>query len=319
VRDESIAGMVDPNSPLHIAERFIAWIFNPEASLWLIPISIGAGLTVALAPQLRNIRLAHLFFAVAWIWSLGSVFEEVTIVNTSLKSAILLVFITTVLIGVLALISFKWVESNYHESKSHPAAAVPLQEPVIHIEPESEIVFSTRSDLGQTKGVYTITLHNTGIEDIEVSELSQKYFLAQRSETIIIKRVDEIANRRPMLVASKGQLSIHLDFNPYLETFKEVAANFAGPSRAGVYIVVKCRRFADGKNYTFTRSYGLFNFDGVAIFTEGTAMDTTPLQLRHQFVTLHEIIPFLDSAEHWTSLTKEVRFDADGKVHTKLH
>jgi hypothetical protein len=202
-----------------------------------------------------------------------------------------------------------------------PAPAA-LLDPIVHIEPENEIVYSTRSDLGQTKGVYNITLNNTGLEDVEVTELLQRFFLAEKGQTIILKRVHDIVSNRQTLLKSKGKLPVRLDFNPYLETFKEVAANFAGgPSRAGVYIIAKCRRVADGKDYTFSRPYGLFNFDGVAIFTEGTSMAEPlgPPQFRSQFLTLSEIVPYLDSAEHWTSVTKEVSTDADGKIHTKMY
>ncbi len=195
-----------------------------------------------------------------------------------------------------------------------------LHDPVLHIEPENKIVWSTRSDVGRIKGLYTIILHNSGLEDADVMELSQKYFLAQRGTGIIVKSIGNVVRNQPMRLKRKSKLPIHLDFNPYLDTFKEVAANFTeGPSRAGVFILAKVRRHADGKDYTFSRPYGLFNFDGVAIFTEGTSMDSVPVQLRPQFLTLHEVAPYLDSPEHWTSVTKEVTFDANGKPHIRLY
>jgi len=203
-----------------------------------------------------------------------------------------------------------------------PAPPAALLDPIVHIEPENKIVFSTRSDLGQTKGIYNITLNNTGLEDVDVTELLQRFFLAEKGQTIILKRVHDVVSNRQTILKSKGKLPVRLDFNPYLETFKEVAANFAGgPSRAGVYIIAKCRRLADGKDYTFTRSYGLFNFDAVAIFTEGTSMDEVlaPPQFKSQFLTLSEIVPYLDSADHWTSVITEVSTDANGKIHKRMH
>lgn len=58
-----------------MAKLFLRWIFSPKPSLWIIAVAIGAGITIALAPTIRNVRLAHAFFAIAAIWSLGCTFE----------------------------------------------------------------------------------------------------------------------------------------------------------------------------------------------------------------------------------------------------
>jgi hypothetical protein len=196
---------------------------------------------------------------------------------------------------------------------SSPTAS--LEEPVLHIEPEREIVFSTHP--GQKRGVYTITLHNTGV-DVEVMEVEKRYFLAQRGKNVVIKRLGDLTDSHKGLLQHEKKFLISLDFNSYLNDIKEVAANFTeGPSRAGVYIVARFRRHADGKNFAISRAYGLFNFDAAAIFTEGTSMDGVPVQLRSQFLTLHEVVPYLDAPEHWTSVTKEVTSDASGNVHVR--
>jgi len=49
----------------------LRWLFSIETSLWVIGLAIGAGLTMALAPTIRNVRLAHPFFLIAAIWALG--------------------------------------------------------------------------------------------------------------------------------------------------------------------------------------------------------------------------------------------------------
>jgi len=196
----------------------------------------------------------------------------------------------------------------------------PLQDPVLHFEPERDVVWSTRADLGQKIGIFDISLHNTGLEDVDVMELSKKYFLAQRGKEIIIKNIRDVTENSKLFIKSKNRLPIHLDFNPYLDTIREVAGNFTeGPSRAGVYIVARCRRHADGKDFTFSKAYGIFNFQGPALFTEGSTMDVLPIDIRSQFLTLHEVIPYLDSPERWTSVTREVTSDANGDLHSRLH
>jgi len=158
------------------------------------------------------------------------------------------------------------------------------------------------------------------LEDVDVMELSKKYFLAQRGKEIIIKNIRDVTENSKLFIKSKNRLPIHLDFNPYLDTIREVAGNFTeGPSRARVYIVARCRRHADGKDFTFSKAYGIFNFQGPALFTEGSTMDVLPIDIRSQFLTLHEVIPYLDSPERWTSVTREVTSDANGDLHSRLH
>jgi hypothetical protein len=190
-----------------------------------------------------------------------------------------------------------------------------VEDPVLHIEPEREIIWSTQP--GQTVGVYTVSLHNTGVA-VDVLEISKKYFLAQRGKNLLIKRLPEVTDSHKGLLEHTKSFPILIDFREYLSDIKEVTANFTeGPSRAGVYIVARCRRHIDGKDFTISQAYGLFNFQAVAIFTEGTSMDNAPVPLRPQFLTLHEVVPYLDSPERWTSITKEISIDADGKTRIR--
>ena len=92
----------------------LLWVFGPEPSLWIIALAIGAGLTMALAPTIRNVRLAHPFFAIAAIWSLGCSFEWLAY-GGGIKMRYLLAFIIGGSIFALALATFSWVESNRRE------------------------------------------------------------------------------------------------------------------------------------------------------------------------------------------------------------
>jgi hypothetical protein len=96
-------------------------LFSPEVSLWIIAVAIGAALTMALAPTIRNVRLAHPFFLIAALWSLGCTFEW--LVNRGeLPMRYVLAFAIGGAIFTLAVASFTWVESNHAE---HLAAHAP--------------------------------------------------------------------------------------------------------------------------------------------------------------------------------------------------
>lgn len=89
-------------------------LFGMEVSLWIIALTIGGGLTMALAPTVRNVRLAHPFFAMATIWSLGCTFEWLADgVGTPMK------YVWAFVIGggifALSLAAFGWVEGNHAE------------------------------------------------------------------------------------------------------------------------------------------------------------------------------------------------------------
>jgi hypothetical protein len=95
--------------------KFLTWLFSPEPSLWVIGIGIGVGFTVALAPTLRNIRLAHLFFGLAWVWTYGCILEEIMFIKLPLRYSIPVTFLIAGLVGVMALLCHYWVEKNHEE------------------------------------------------------------------------------------------------------------------------------------------------------------------------------------------------------------
>jgi hypothetical protein len=199
-----------------------------------------------------------------------------------------------------------------------------LNTPVVHIEPEGEIVWSTLP--GQKLGVFTVQLHNTGTA-VDVMEVRKKYFLAQHGNSgVVIKRLPEQTDDHKGLLDKGKSFPLSLDFNPFVDDIAEVTTNFKeGPSRAGVQIIAKFRRHSDGKNFDLSQAYGCFTFNGPdgklragAIVTVQTTMDyAAPEPMRSSYLTLHEILPFLDSPERWTSITKEVTVGPDGKMHVR--
>jgi len=127
--------MADSSTAAQLILQLVIWLFSPEPSLWLIAIGITGGLTLALAPQLRNIRLAHLFFGVTWLWAFGCIAEVVSLSKMPLQYTVPSVFLATVLIGVLALLSYQWVETNHHEGISTTPSVSPVRITGIFLDP----------------------------------------------------------------------------------------------------------------------------------------------------------------------------------------
>lgn len=199
----------------------------------------------------------------------------------------------------------------------------PPEEPIVHIEPERDIVWSTLP--GQRLGMFTLQLHNTGVP-IDITEVRLKYFLAQKSSGVIIKRLPDLIDSHKGLLEHDTSSSISIDLNPYMDEIAELSAK-EGSSLAGVYIVCTFRRHSDGKDFSLSKPYGLFwvpygdtkKPKGVALFTEGTNMDeAAPAPLQNSKLTLHEVAPFLPLPERWISITKYITVGPDGKVVASL-
>lgn len=92
----------------------LRWVFSTEVSLWVIALGIGCGLTMALAPTVRNVRLAHVFFLIATVWALGCTFNWL-VSGDDIPVKYLLAFIIGGSIFTLAVVAFIWVESNHDE------------------------------------------------------------------------------------------------------------------------------------------------------------------------------------------------------------
>jgi hypothetical protein len=300
-----------------------------HAILWtivgiLVPLLVGAALSlIALSPpeffyaKVCFIAAASVLFVMQVYWA--STTSHGILGRLAVSVPILL------LVGIGLPEALQWL--NVRQNPQASAVHQPANEPenvVLHIEPENGIIWSTKP--GQTVGMFNVELLNTGTA-VDVLEITKRYFLAQRGLEVLIKRLPQITDPQNGLLAHAGSWTLSIDFRPYMSDIKEVSDNFkAGPSRAGVYIVCRCRRHVDGENFVASQAYGLFAYEGpdkelhgAAIFTEGSTMDTVPAQIRAQFLTLHEIIPFLSSPERWTSITKEISTDANGKMHIRQY
>jgi hypothetical protein len=167
---EIISNMLGPLSPA----RVIAWIFSPEPTLWICSVGIGGGLTLALANQRRNIKLAHFFFLVAWIWAFGCVTETIMFMNVPAKIYIPLVFFATGTLGTLCLVTYKWVERNHVEiaESPHPGNAPAFSEnlpPGAPYEVRSYLVMKLIIDSIDKNFIqFHFSLKNVGPQEIKI-------------------------------------------------------------------------------------------------------------------------------------------------------
>jgi hypothetical protein len=261
--------------------------------------------------------IVHLGYSRLWLFGLFVVgFLMFWLVTSQLIRKQWLAVLLSLLLPLIAVVGIdKWT----------PIPS-PTEEPIVHIAPERDMLWSTKP--GQTLGVFTLDLHNTGIP-IDVVEIEKRYFLAQRSTSIILKRLPDLIDAHKGLLDHGSIFQLSLDFNPFVDDIGEVSANFReGPSLPGVYIVVRYRRPSDGKSFQTSRAYGALVVPygasklpkAVAVFAEKTNMDRpTPEPLSNQFLTLSEVVPYLALPERWISITKEISTDPNGKIRIRQY
>jgi hypothetical protein len=97
---------------LHICWVFLTTLLRPEISGWVIALSLGIGIAFGLATQIRNIKAAHIFFGITWIWSFFFVVKECAEMTIQSNFKFVIVFFATGVVGVLAMIAYVWVERN---------------------------------------------------------------------------------------------------------------------------------------------------------------------------------------------------------------
>jgi len=111
----------------HWSPRFVvSFLFSPEVAVPVILAALGIAFTVALAPTMRNIRLAHWFFAIAGIWAYGGIQRWLSGGDNQMKYFIS--FLSCGLVGTLWLASYVWVEGNRREQaqqQDKPAESKP--------------------------------------------------------------------------------------------------------------------------------------------------------------------------------------------------
>src|ERR1035441_6898292 len=88
-------------------------LFSQDVCLAVVFFSwaLGAGLTIATSNP-RDVRLAHWFFALGFIWSSGCTMEWLIHSEAGMKSYVL-AFVIGGSILSLWLASVRWVEANY--------------------------------------------------------------------------------------------------------------------------------------------------------------------------------------------------------------
>ena len=227
------------------------------------------------------------------------------------------VFGATAVFGVNYVNRKRDIWSGKNSSKGADRSS-PITDPIVHLEPEQGPIWSTNPP-GQRIGAFTLSFHNTGLEDITNINVSQDYFVAEKSKDIIIKRAGGmlIPNVMPEVLASKEKQPIEIDLGDHIDVLNEVADSFKGPSLRGVKVTVRFRRRADGKDFSIVRMYGIIGPKGEGLMMVGDAGDPAPIPLRNQFLTLSELVPYQDASDHWTPIEKHVSWDFEGRVIEK--
>lgn len=294
-----------------LAER-VAAILNPIQSkkpvdAWLQLVGIAVGLGFWLWPN-KTPASVSIALGLMFLCFIHPVWNFWWIEDKRYRQAIASIFLCTLLVGYGIL---TWPS---------PLPGL-IEEPVVHIEPERGILWSTNP--GQKLGMFTVQLHNTGVP-VDISKINLKYFIAQKSSGVIIKRLPDLTDPHKGLLEHDTGFPLSIDFNPYMDEIAEVSANLKeGPSLAGVYVATTYRRHSDGKDFSLSKSYGLLWVSygdaqkpkGVALYTEGTHMDdAAPIQ--NSKLTLGEVSSFLPLPERWISITKYVGVGHDSKVAT---
>lgn len=149
-------------------------------------------------------------------------------------------------------------------SQSTSAPVSPEQQavttdPVIHIEPENSLVWSTTP--GRTKGVFQLTLYSTS-HNLDHVTIEETYFVAEKSQTDLkfksLGGIPQDYEHSDLLKAGQPFI-FSADFRSYVQIAKEVMIDFNGPSLFGVKILVRYRRHVDGKAFTFSKGYAAIN------------------------------------------------------------
>jgi hypothetical protein len=195
-----------------------------------------------------------------------------------------------------------------------------VEEPVVHVEPENELIWSTKS--GETVGEYHLTLSNTGPVDIDHIEVVEDYFVALKLQGgIIIKNIGGVPVQSGAYVnlSSRHSCQLLINFVSNIEVMNEVAKNNGVPSMRGVRLAITFRRKADGKDFRLVRGYGVIGHHAEGLFPPGIPQDRIPVELRTQFLSMSEVSPVLDLQQYWTSVVHEIGQDSQGNITSRYH
>lgn len=225
-----------------------------------------------------------------------------------------------------------WVKSPNPPQSTVQVSPRGLSDPILQVEPENGSLWSTGPK--QALGVFTVTLSNTGLEDVDKVEIEEHFFVAEhRTKDTLLKSLGTIPSSTPMLKGKQGRMPITLDFRPYTDTVRNVMTNFAGPSMLGVLVSTVFRRHEDGKSFRVMSAYGALNPTAPAIYTSNSRLDQSAgepngamavvsdghnyftdsvnagvsnLALNRGRPSLADVIPYLDMSDHWVPVIKEL-------------
>lgn len=206
-----------------------------------------------------------------------------------------------------------------------PNAAPPvgnaIREPVVHIEPEHELIWSTGPN--HKVGEHHLKLSNTGTEDIDHIVVTEDYFVALKLPNIgiIIKNVGGVPVESGVCTSlgTKKDCQILINFAPVIAVMNEVAQNNRAPNRLGVRLTITFRRKVDGASYKIVKGYGIIGPHAEGLFPPGVPQDNVPLELRSQFLSMSEVVPYLDLSEYWTSVVHDIGQDSQGNITSRYH
>jgi hypothetical protein len=213
-----------------------------------------------------------------------------------------------------------------------------LDDPVLHLDPESALLWSTGTK--EKMGLFALTLANTGLMDTDTINATEDFFVVQcaPSSKVIIRSLGEKSIAIPQL-GSKQKAPLSVDFGAYEEISRQLMMDNDGPSLLGVYIRVSYRRKADGRNFTLTSAFAALNPKAPGIYPAGSKWDKSSgpgvvgvTSDGHNWFTdsinagisttalnrgkprLLDVVPLLKDPDSWTPVTTTIKLGPDGKT-----
>lgn len=181
---------------------------------------------------------------------------------------------------------------------------MPPTDPLIHIEPESGFINRNKG----TNGIFTLTLNNTGYEDISDVGVYVDYFVAKKYPDIRITRIggNSInADTQFSLVKKHTKVHFKLDFTNKIDDMWTFASLGNHANCLGARVKVAYRRKSDGKDFSEAAIYGVV-YKAFGIYTIDRRGIGMPPEFAKATLSLREIEPYLLSTDRWTDAVFDV-------------
>jgi len=168
-----------------------------------------------------------------------------------------------------------------------------LAEPVVHIEPEIGAVKIRPDGRG-----YDMTIVNTSSEDVDHTDVTLDYFWAERSK----EKGIEIKSILRVLVCCAGSKELHagksmpLNIGRFSPNLYDDLVKTGHPGLPGVRLIAHFRRTRDGKDFRMVRAYAIQK-DALAV-----PLDSFPSGGLGGDLIFSDIMPYMDSTDHWTQM-----------------